>query len=117
MLPMSAKHEPLTRYIKLFENNSSGEFAFIDTFCSNYLDKNYHETLRAHGVEGRSIAAIDISEHDAPCVLAIITRAIKGNQLYDGLIKECLDSGLVYKWLKRLETIDKGSTQALGRTA
>ena len=108
-----AKKSQRLPYLKYSANTS----AFIDTFCSNYLDNNYHETLKAHGIENTSIAAIDVSEHDAPCIIAIITRAIKGNQLYEGLIKECLDSGLVSTWLKRLEALDKGSAQVLARTA
>ncbi len=50
----------------------------------------------------------DVSNLREPCVLALIMVDVRGERFCDGGLLDFFNSGYLLKWLKRLNTIDKG---------
>lgn len=79
-----------------------------DFFGSGLVDIEYDETLqRTHAwPKGAGPESVDVSELDAPTVLAVISYVVCGDHVDEGLLYVALASGLVDRCLFRLALIE-----------
>ena len=68
----------------------------------------YGEILEKNGIqwEIESMKEAEVSSLDAPCVMALITGAVRAERFCDGALLDFLQSGSFTKWLNRLKQID-----------
>jgi hypothetical protein len=69
---------------------------------------HYGEILEKNGLqwEIESMKEADVSSLDAPCVMALITGAVRAERFCDGALLDFFQSGSFTKWLNRLKQID-----------
>lgn len=68
----------------------------------------YGEILEKNGLqwEIESMTEAEVSSLDAPCIMALITGAVRAERFCDGALLDFLESGCFLKWLNRLKQID-----------
>lgn len=125
--------EEITKYVKAFAERPIGEWVidtastgapgdpihmpyvnysetvleFEEVFYRGFIDRDYIKTCETCGLELIPFEEIDLSKLDASCVLALITRFIRGDRFCEGLLKGALDDGSITKLLLRLKEIDE----------
>ena len=97
-----------------FVNYSDFVSAFIQDVY-NCIDDNedmelkrYGEILEKNGIkwEIESMKDAEVSSLDAPCIMALITGAVRAERFCDGALLDFFQSGCFAKWLSRLKEID-----------
>lgn len=69
--------------------------------------RNYSDILNEHGIEWGtdSMASADVSTIDAQTVMALLVGAVRAERFCDGALLNFLKSGMILKWLERLQEI------------
>lgn len=91
---------------------SEAALGFEAAFYRSFTDYDYIETCKTCGVDSMSFEDIDLSKLDASCVLALITRFIRGDRFCEGLLKGALEDGSITNLLLRLKEIDESPKEA-----
>ena len=104
----------ITKYINNIKDIHD-EFHFLTDFhkCIMEKEKNknlfdYVKVLHKYGIEyeEKSMKNVDVSELGAESILALILGIMRADHFSEGTLKQFIDNGYIYKWLKRLKEID-----------
>lgn len=127
--------QSLTKYIKLLENDSFGEWqsgeekdgvitipyvSYTETVMefihelhdfakknSQYDMHNYQDVLDKRGIkDGKDIQGCDIDNVDAQIVLCMMMKVVRSDRFVEGTLIHYLQDSYFSKWLKRLKEID-----------
>lgn len=102
--PIQMPHVDYSQIVRNFIND-------VYTFEENnkYMElTRYGDILRDNGLEwdSESMKNADVSELNAPCVLALIMGAVRAERFCDGALLDFFKSGYILKWLERLNNIE-----------
>ena len=91
---------------------------FIDavyTFDKDHPEyglNRYSNILEQNGIKwgSGSMDAVDVSDKDGICVMALLLGAVRAERFCDGALLGFLKRGSIQRWLERLKEIDTGGT-------
>ena len=72
----------------------------------------YRDILEQNGIEwgSASMDAVDVSDKDGICVMALLLGATRAERFCDGALLGFFQKGSIQRWLERLKEIDAGGT-------
>ena len=116
-LVLSSKQNEFICITKYIDNikDIKDEFNFLTDFYKCIMEKeknknlfDYVKVLHKYGIEyeQKLMKNVDVSELGAEPVLALILGIMRADHFSEGTLKEFIDKGYIYKWLKRLKEID-----------
>lgn len=98
---------PFVQYSKFVNDFSDAVFSFMDSHPEYELTR-YRDIMERYGIEWSrdSMNAVEVSDLDGGCVMALLIGAIRAEKFCDGALLNFFEEGSIQQWLKRLKGID-----------
>lgn len=100
-------HMPFVYFAELV-NEFVAEFYQFSESHPEYQLTSYRSILENNGIRWGYVPMLsaDVESLNAPCTLALMMGAIRGERFCDGSLLSFFKDGFILKWLKRLKAID-----------
>lgn len=105
--PIQMPFVSYSRYVRKFED---AVYSFEESH-QEYGLNHYGDILERNGIEWgmESMNAVDVSNKDGICVMALLLGAVRAERFCDGVLLGFFKKGSIQRWLERLKEIDAGS--------
>lgn len=101
---------PFVSYSGLVRKFMDAVFSFAKKHPEYGLNQ-YRDILEQNGIEwgSASMDAVDVSDKDGICVMALLLGAVRAERFCDGALLGFFQKGSIQRWLERLKEIDGGN--------
>lgn len=101
---------PFVSYSGLVRKFMDAVFSFAKKHPEYGLNQ-YRDILEQNGIEWGSVSmdAVDVSDKDEICVMALLLGAVRAERFCDGALLGFFQKGSIQRWLERLKEIDGGN--------